>query len=127
MADEKLTPPEEWIKAYLDSQIEADEALRNFYIPSKIKACYEYVKEQARAEAVDGCAMVEDSVVFKRARDYYLEVLPKEADKAAVEIVQKKVKAEAEKLEKATKPTAKKSSVEELQGLLFAFNENSVA
>ncbi|MBQ3799801.1 MAG: hypothetical protein II837_05830 [Treponema sp.] len=121
MADE-LTPQEGAVKAYLDSQTVADEALRNFYVPSKIKDCFKYVTEQAQKEAVNGCAMIEDAQVYKWARDYYIEVLPKEADKSVVEVVQEKVKAEAK-----PKAKAEKKAVDELQGLLFAFNENSVA
>lgn len=78
MADEKLTPQEEVVKMYLEEQIQKDEFLRTCYVPEKIKKCFEYIKSQARKKAVSGCAMVEDSVVFNWARDYYTDVLPKE-------------------------------------------------
>ena len=94
--EEKLTPQELAVKRYLDEQSENDDCLRSFYIPSKIKDCFKYVAEQARKQAVNNCAMVEDSVVYKWARDYYIEVLPKEATKEEVEVVQKK--AEVQKL-----------------------------
>ena len=94
MAEEKLTEPEERVKNYLDRQIEDDDALRSFYVPSKIRDCFKYITEQARKAAVNGCAMIEDSVVFKWARDYYIEELPKDADKETVEVVQERVKAE---------------------------------
>jgi hypothetical protein len=100
--EEKLTPQELAVKRYLDEQSENDDCLRSFYIPSKIKDCFKYITEQARKEAVSGCAMIEDSVVYKWARDYYIEFLPKEADKKTVEVVQKKaeeVKPIAEKKE----------------------------
>lgn len=94
--EEKLTPQELAVKRYLDEQSENDDCLRSFYISSKIKDCFKYITSEARKKAVNGCAMIEDSVVYKWARDYYIEVLPKEATKEEVEVVQKK--AEAQKL-----------------------------
>lgn len=93
MSKEKLSPQETVVKKYLDEQVRRDEALRTLYVPSKIKNCFEYVREQAKKMAVNGCAMVEDSLVFKWARDYYLEELPKKASKETVEIVSEKVAA----------------------------------
>lgn len=90
MSEEKLSPQEAVVKKYLDEQVQRDEALRTLYVPSKIKDCFKYIKEQAKKKAVDGCAMVEDSLVFKWARDYYLEELPKKASKETVEIVSEK-------------------------------------
>lgn len=93
MSEEKLSPQETVVKKYLDDQVLRDEALRTLYVPSKIKDCFEYVREQAKKMAVNGCAMVEDSLVFKWARDYYLEELPKKASKETVEIVSEKAAA----------------------------------
>lgn len=93
MSEEKLSPQETVVKKYMDEQVQRDEALRTLYVPSKIKDCFEYVREQAKKMAVNGCAMVEDSLVFKWARDYYLEELPKKASKETVEIVSEKASA----------------------------------
>lgn len=105
---DKLNPQEQAVKDYLDKQVNDDAALRALYVPAKIKDCFKYITEEARKKAVNGCAMIEDSLVFKWARDYYLEILPKEADKNVVEVVQKKaettVKAEAEKTEEKKEP-----------------------
>ena len=89
MSEEKLSPQVLAVKKYLDDLSEKDECLKTFYIPSKIKDCFKYVEEQARKQAVNNCAMVEDSVVYKWARDYYIEVLPKEATKEEIEVVKK--------------------------------------
>lgn len=66
------------LKEYLEKQIEEDEALRSLYRPEKLDDCYNFipnaVKEMPRK---DQCAFVEDAVVFKMARDYFLEILPK--------------------------------------------------
>lgn len=93
MSEEKLSPQETVVKKYMDEQVRRDEALRTLYVPSKIKDCFEYVSEQAKKMAVNGCAMVEDSLVFKWARDYYLDELPKKASKETVEIVSEKAAA----------------------------------
>lgn len=38
-----------------------------------IQSCYEYVKAQAKKQAVAGCAMIEDAVVYGWAHHYYIE------------------------------------------------------
>ncbi len=111
---DKLNPQEEIVKRYLDEQSTKDEALRALYVPSKIKNCFEYIRAQAKKQAKNGCAMVEDSVVYKWARDYYLEELPKKAEKADVEIVTKKAEVSPEVqdlLNKADKVIAEKKEV----------------
>ena len=111
---DKLNPQEEIIKRYLDEQSTKDEALRALYVPSKIKSCFEYIRAQAKKQAKNGCAMVEDSVVYKWARDYYLEELPKKAEKADVEIVTKKAEVSPEVqdlLNKADKVISQKKEV----------------
>lgn len=114
MAETKLNPQEEIIKRYLDEQSTKDEALRALYVPSKIKDCFKYITEQARKQAVNRCAFVDDAVVYKWARDYYLEELPKKADKTDVEVVTKKAEVSQEVqdlLNKADKVIAQKKEV----------------
>lgn len=83
----ELTKPEEMVKHYLEEQIKKDEALRTLYIPSKIKDCYKYITEQARKQAHNNTAWIDDAIVYKWARDYFLEELPKNATKEDVEEV----------------------------------------
>ena len=64
---------EQVIKNYLETQIVEDAALREKYDPNKLSACYKYIVSQARKQADNGCAMIEDAVVYKWARDFYLE------------------------------------------------------
>ena len=64
---------EQVIKNYLETQIVEDAALREKYDPEKLSACYKYIVSQARKQADNGCAMIEDAVVYKWARDFYLE------------------------------------------------------
>lgn len=87
---EGLSRQEQIVKDYLEQQIKSDNALKSLYVPSKIKDCFHYITNLAKEKAVNGCAMIEDSQVFKWARDYYLDELPKMADKKTVEIVEKK-------------------------------------
>mgnify|MGYP002624967430 CR=1 FL=1 len=105
--NENLSPQEIAVKKYLDDLSEKDECLRTLYLPSKIKDCFRYITEQARKKAVNNCAMIEDSVVYKWARDYYIEELPKSADKQTVEAVHEKAEAaESEKPKEEKEPKA---------------------
>lgn len=87
---EELSNQEKIVKDYLEQQIKKDSVLKSLYVPAKIKDCFQYITNLAREKAVNGCAMIEDVQVFKWARDYYLDELPKHADKKTVEIVQNK-------------------------------------
>lgn len=68
------------IKAYLEEQIKEDAALRELYQPEKIDDCYDFIKNAVKASGCGSSASVEDAIVFKMARDYYLDYLPKESD-----------------------------------------------
>ena len=71
------TSQKDIIKKYLEEQCEKDEALKALYKPSHIDGCYNFILECVRKTATGGCnAVVEDAVVFKMARDYFLEILP---------------------------------------------------
>lgn len=63
------------VKEYLEKQIVIDAALADKYIPDKIDQCWNYIVDQARKEAVNNCAMIEDSKVFYWARHFFLESL----------------------------------------------------
>ncbi|MBR6081208.1 MAG: hypothetical protein IKP60_13785 [Treponema sp.] len=102
--EDELTGQEVAVKRYLDAQAEVDGCLRTLYIPSKIKDCFAYITEQAKKQAVNGCAMIEDSVVFKWARDYYIEELPKKAGKKEVDALAEKSVSDIEKLDKNDPP-----------------------
>ena len=81
--DNLATNQKEIIKKYLEKQCEEDEALKALYRPTHIDGCYNFIMECVRRSATGGCnAVVEDAVVFKMARDYFIEILPKVADDA---------------------------------------------
>lgn len=84
------------IKKYLEEQCTKDEALKTLYRPEKIADCYNFIKDVVRQKS-SGDAVVEDAIVYKMARDYYLEILPKYAE-SGPEI--KKPKKAASKKEK---------------------------
>ena len=121
--NEKLSPQEIAVKKYLDDLSEKDECLRTLYLPSKIKDCFRYITEQARKKAVNNCAMIADSVVYKWARDYYIEELPKSADKQTVEVVQKKAESDKVIAEKKEVTVVKDGQRYDKDGcaLLFEF------
>lgn len=68
------------IKKYLEEQCEKDTALKSLYRPEKIDDCYDFIVECARNLKSGNHAVIEDGIVFKMARDYFIEVLPKVAD-----------------------------------------------
>jgi hypothetical protein len=82
------------VKEYLEKQCESDEALKAAYNPEKIADCYAFIEGAVRQMPCKGSTYcIEDAVVYKMARDYYLEILPNliEEEKA-----KKKSKAPAE-------------------------------
>lgn len=93
---ETLTPAEAAVKAYLERQIEADAALREKYDASLVKKCFDYITEQARKQADGDCAVVEDALVYKWARDFYLEGAAEKAKEAenASEVVKESLTTE---------------------------------
>lgn len=68
------------IKAYLEEQIKEDAALKELYRAEKIDDCYDFIKNAVKATGCGSSAFVEDAIVFKMARDYFLDILPKESD-----------------------------------------------
>jgi len=86
------------IQAYLEEQIKEDAALRELYRAEKIDDCYDFIKNAVRAMPGAGSsATVEDAIVFKMARDYYLDILPKQTDEpGAVKDAGAETAAEAE-------------------------------
>lgn len=85
------------IKAYLEEQIQKDEALKELYRPEKIDDCYDFIKNAVKATGCGSSATLEDAVVFKMARDYYLDILPKQTDESgAVKDAGAETAAEAE-------------------------------
>lgn len=60
----------ERIKKYMEEASQTDPALKSVYDETKLPACWNYIKDQARKSAKNGCAMIEDSIVYKWARDF---------------------------------------------------------
>ena len=63
------------IKAYLDKRAQEDTLFAVTYAKENknIKDCYSYITSQAKKQASNGCAMIEDDVVFGWAVHYYDE------------------------------------------------------
>ena len=71
------------IKEYLEEQIKQDEALKVLYRAEKIDDCYNFIKDAVKATGCGSSAAIEDAIVFKMARDFYLDILPKQTDEPA--------------------------------------------
>lgn len=98
--EQKISAYEQAILSEMERRAKDGDELLATALRSKdknIQGCFAYVKAQARKKAVNGCAMIEDSVVYGWAHHYYIE--PKEViDK---ELAPKS----APKADTATKPT----------------------
>ena len=89
----------EIIKAHLDKMAQQDFAFAERYkLESKnLDKCLSYIKSEAKKQAKNGCAAIEDAVVYGWAVHYYME------DDVKVEEVKAKVA-----VPKADKPKAEK-------------------
>ena len=85
------------IQAYLEEQIKEDAALKELYRAEKIDDCYDFIKNAVKATGCGSSAAVEDAIIFKMARDYFLDILPKQTDEpGAVKDAGAETAAEAE-------------------------------
>ena len=99
------------ILKHLEKECETDNSLKN-NIETKINntplGMFNYIKKKARKEAIDGCAMIEDSKVYEWAREYWndydetnkLEEQPKPKEEKVIKeaIKEKKQKREIKDL-----------------------------
>jgi hypothetical protein len=92
----ELNPYEKVILAEMERRAQNGDELLATAMQSNdknIQSCYEYVKAQARKQAVAGCAMIEDAVVYGWAHHYYIE---------SKETIDKEMKKSDPKTEKKT-------------------------
>lgn len=66
-----MTSLAQTLKQYFDIAIETDPALKEVYNEKKLDECGNYINNRARKLASNNMAMVESSVVFKWARDFF--------------------------------------------------------
>ena len=64
------------IQKYLEKQIKKDHALAEKYDPKKLDKCSEYITDLARKELIGKPGYIEDAVVYKWARDFFLGDTP---------------------------------------------------
>lgn len=89
------------ILKHLEKECETDNSLKN-NIETKLNntplGMFNYIKDKARKEAIDGCAMIEDSKVYEWAREYWNDYeeteKPQEQPKPKEEKIIKEFKAE---------------------------------
>ncbi|MBQ0154120.1 MAG: PcfK-like family protein, partial [Bacteroidales bacterium] len=75
MAENKMNQYEELIWKHLEGVAAQDPVFAEKLKDEKhsIKGCMKYITDEARKQAVQGCAMVEDQVVYGWAIHYYDE------------------------------------------------------
>ena len=100
--------PKQRIKKYLEELSQKDEALKTLYRPEKIDDCYNFIRDCVKQIGTANAYCIEDAAVFKMARDYFIEILPKEADEPP-EVKQAPVNnsGESEETEAETPPDEK--------------------
>ena len=96
------TNQEAIIKKYLDELAEKDDAFKAAYNPdiNVLHDCYNFIKEAvSKLHHTGNFIAVEDAVVFKMARDYFIDILP------AIDVtpVQETVKEVSEQIEEDAK------------------------
>ena len=74
------------IQKYLEKQIKKDHALAEKYDPKKLDKCSEYITDLARKELIGKPGYIEDAVVYKWARDFFLGDVSVDAKKEPEEI-----------------------------------------
>lgn len=125
-----MTSLAQTLKQYFDIAIETDPALKAIYDEKKLDECGKYINNRARKLASNNMAMVESSVVFKWARDFFYgdmedENAKPEIDKGADKRIKDEIEVEARdatviKQKKPKKQTKAEANGWELfQGSLF--------
>lgn len=92
-----MTSLAQTLKQYFDIAIESDPALKAVYTESKLDECGKYISNRAKKLATDNIAMVESSVVFKWARDFFYGDTEEENAKPEIQTgAEKRIKDEIE-------------------------------
>lgn len=125
----------EIIKEYIETQAEKDAALKASYNPEVIEKCVEYIYKKAEETArSSGFAIrgglkgvkIEDAVVYKWARDYFIEgIAAKAAETEKAELAAKSKQSEP-KEEIEVKPaitTKREEKKQPEQSWLFDFGD----
>lgn len=110
---------EDVIKEYLTTAIESDPALKAAYSESKITGCCNYIKSQAKKQAQNGCAAIEDADVYKWARDYMYGDTTEEVEAPQMEECEVTTFEEPPARPKASKPKVEKKEEISMQLEMF--------
>lgn len=80
-----MTSLAQTLKQYFDIAIETDPALKEVYDEKKLDECGKYINNRAIKLASNNMAIVESSVVFKWARDFFYRDMEDENAKPEIE------------------------------------------
>ena len=125
-----MTSLAQTLNQYFDIAIETDPALKEVYDEKKLDECGKYINNRARKLASNNMAMVESSVVFKWARDFFYgdmedENAKPEIDKGADKRIKDEIEVEArdatviKQKEQKKQTKAEANGWELFQGSLF--------
>lgn len=123
--EERLKAEKKQVKVICDYLIElckSDENLVraiNEKEKNSVSGMFKYIKNKAQKEAEDGCAMIQDQVVYDWAREYWLDY--EEKDKPNITETQKEIKESVEA--KTERIVAKHKKLEDKQAKEEAFNK----
>ena len=121
--EDKLKAEKKQVKVICDYLIElckSDENLVraiNEKEKNSVSGMFKYIKDKARKEAEDGCAMIQDQIVFDWAREYWLDYEDEEVKNEIPKLNTDDIVAKTERI------VAKHKKIEEKQAKEEAFNK----
>lgn len=84
---------------------------------NSVSGMFKYIKDKAQKEAEDGCAMIQDQIVFDWAREYWLDYEDEEVKNEIPKLNTDSIVAKTERI------VAKHKKLEEKQAKEEAFNK----
>lgn len=84
---------------------------------NSVSGMFKYIKDKAKKEAEDGCAMIQDQIVYDWAREYWLDYEDEEVKNEIPKLNTNSIVAKTERI------VAKHKKLEEKQAKEEAFNK----
>ena len=82
------------IKSYLEQCVQTDSCLKEKYEEDRIKNCLSFIQKKAKEFLNNANGWIEDSIVYKWAIDYFLDVNEKEKEEEKEREKERLLKAE---------------------------------
>ena len=125
--EEKLQAEKKQVKVICDYLMELcktdDNLVRAIAEKEKnsVSGMFNYIKDKAKKEAEDGCAMIQDQVVFGWAREYWLDYEEKEIknDVKTLKDIKDSIQAKTDRIVEKHKKIQEKKNKEEAFNKLY--------